>query len=347
MARLPPFASPVSLRCALLAALLTRAAPALAQYAPGDAYLSGQLGNGLISGGNARGDRGMNWLAFEARGGRVLDPALLGIRTGSGSGVRIDVMYYNEGHPENNHRDGLGLQFTYVRRLADWLTAEVGAGPYTSMNTTTINGVEIDQARTGILYTVALRYPLAALGPGTQLRLGYNHVWMHDVHHSDALMLGLDHDFTGAETQAPAVASGAVILGGAIGRSITNQAGGDAAFNFMAQARYRAGIWALSASAIDEGDDQRRVDRHGIALQGWFVQPLTREWKFAAGLGPYLARNNRAGEGNDTLGLFTVQLERAISPASTAFFAFNRVKTFHEREDRDLFQLGVMTNFGR
>ncbi|MGZ5201459.1 MAG: outer membrane beta-barrel protein [Telluria sp.] len=332
----------------LLLALLACASSALAQFAPGDAYLSGQLGNGLTSGGNARGDRGMNWLAFEARGGHALDPALVADRPGGNSGARIDIIYYNEGHPENNHRDGFAVQFTYVRRLAGWLTAEIGAGPYTSMNTTTIGGVEIDQARTGILYTVALRYPLAALGPDTQVRLGYNHVWMHDVHHSDALMLGLDHDFAGASGHPPQTAAhGPMTLGGAIGRSVTNQEGGDAAFNFMAQARYLIGQWAVSASVIDEGDDQRRVDRHGLALQGWFVQPLTREWKFAAGVGPYVARNNRAGEGNDTLGLFTVQIERQLSPASAAFFAFNRVKTFHEREDRDLFQLGVMTTLGR
>jgi hypothetical protein len=332
----------------LFLVLLAHAAPALAQLAPGDGYLSGQLGNGLVSGGNAGGDRGMNWLAFEARGGHVLDPALVGARPGGNSGARIDVIYYNEGHPENNHRDGFGVQFTYVRRLADWLTAEIGAGPYTSMNTTTIGGVEIDQARTGMLYTVALRYPLAALGPGTQLRLGYNHVWMHDVHHSDALMLGVDHDFSGAAAPGTSTAMPtSTTLGGAIGRSITNQSGGEASFNFMAQARYRFGQWAASASAIEEGDDHLRVDRRGVALQGWLVQPLTRDWKFSAGAGPYVAHNNRSGEGTDTLGLFTLQIERQVSPDSTAFFAFNRVKTFHERNDRDLFQLGVMTTFGR
>jgi hypothetical protein len=332
----------------LLLALLAHAAPALAQFAPGAAYLSGQLGNGLISGGNAHGDRGMNWLAFEARGGHALDPALVGDRSGGNSGARVDIVYYNEGHPENNHRDGFAVQFTYVRRLADWLTAEIGAGPYTSMNTTTINGVEIDQARTGILTTVALRYPLAALGPGTQLRLGYNHVWMHDVQHSDALMLGVDHDFAGAAEHVQSTATaGSTTIGGAIGRSITNRSGGDAAFNLMAQARYRVGQWAATASAIDEGDDHVHVDRRGVALQGWFVQPLTRDWTFAAGLGPYVAHNNRGDEGTDTLGLFTLQIERQVTPASTAFFAFNRVKTFHERNDRDLFQLGVMTRFGR
>lgn len=331
----------------LLLAALACTAPVYAQLLPEQghgAYLSGQLGNGIVSGGNARGDRGMNWLAFEARGGHGLDPALFGADGAAGlAHGRIDFVYYNEGHPENNRRDGFAVQFTYVRALGS-ISAEIGAGPYTSMNTTTIDGAEIDQARKGILATVALRYPLEQWGAGTHLRLAWNHVWMHDVHHSDALMLGLGRDFSAAP--ALAVPSDRPLwFGLALGRSITNLAGGQASTNLMLQAKQYVAPWAFSLSAIEEGDDKQRVDRRGVAAQAWFVRPLTPHWTFSAGLGPYLAHNDREGRHNDTLGLFTIQIERTLSPGRKAFFAFNRVQTFHERNDRDLFQLGLLSSF--
>jgi hypothetical protein len=169
---------------------------------------------------------------------------------------------------------------------------------------------------------------------------------MRDVHHSDAVMLGLGRDFAHASDLAPRDA--ATWFSGALGRSITNQAGGRGAFNAMAQAGYApAGMWAASASLIEEGNDHQRVDRRGLAVQAWLRQPLTADWTFAAGLGPYLAHNSRGDAGTRSSGLFTIELEHAIAPGRSAFFAFNRVKTFRERDDRDLFQVGIRQLLGR
>jgi hypothetical protein len=309
-------------------------------------YLSGELGNGLIHGGNATGERGMQWLAFEARGGRDLNPAIVGETSINGrSRARIDFVYYNEGHPENNHRDGFALQFTYGHTFANGIAAEVGAGPYTSMNTTTLNGVEIDQAKNGILFTAALLYPLEQWAPGAHVRLGYNHVWMQNVHQSDALMLGIGRHFTAAP---PYPGSGArrdqLWLGAAVGRSITNLSGNRGATGGMLEARQYFGKWAGSFKVIYEGDDGMRVDRQGAAVQLWFVQPLTRHWTVGAAAGPYFADNRRQEE-DTTHGLFTFEVERTLSERSKAFFAFNRVKTFRQTNDRDLYQLGVLTVF--
>jgi hypothetical protein len=338
--------------CFILLALLACAAPSCAQTVAPDehgAYLSGQLGNGLINGGNATGDRQMQWLAFEARLGRDLNPAHVNALPGDDtSSARIDFVYYNEGHPDNNRRDGFAVQLTYARKFGDQLAAELSAGPYTSMNTTTLNGVEIDQAKNGVLTSVALRYRLPGWARGAHLRLAYNHVWMHDAHHSDALMLGVGRHFTDNPPRGGSgTGRGPLWLGAALGRSITNQSGTDGATGAMLQARQElAGGWAASVSAIEEGDDGRRVDRHGVAAQAWIVQPLTAQWTGSAGLGPYLAKNRRSGGGTDTHALFTMQLAYALSKTDSAFFAFNRVKTFQERNDRDLFQLGWMRAFG-
>lgn len=338
------------MKARLLLPLLLACAPhARAQVFPPverGAYLSGQLGNGGIYGGNAKGGRGMRWVAFEARGGRDLNPAIIGETSiYAPTRARVDFVYYNEGHPNNNHRDGFAVQFTLSHALGNGLAAELAAGPYTSMNTTTLNGVEIDQARTGALFTAALLYPLDRWGRGTHLRLGYNHVWMQNVHQSDAIMLGVGRHFGDTPPyKGDGPERDRFWIGAAIGRSITNLSGGESATNGMFEARRYVGKWAGSLKVIYEGDDGKRVDRSGAAVQLWFVQPLTRHWTVGAAVGPYFADNRRQDE-DTTHGLFTIEIEHRLSETSNAFFAFNRVKTFKQTNDRDLYQLGVITTF--
>jgi hypothetical protein len=88
-------------------------------------YLSAQLGGGRIAGGNASGNPWMRSRAGELRIGRALKEA---------SSSRIDVVYYNEGHPDNNHRDGYALQWSRVWRDGERLSGEVGIGPYLTRN---------------------------------------------------------------------------------------------------------------------------------------------------------------------------------------------------------------------
>jgi hypothetical protein len=311
------------------------------------AYLSMQLGNGSIDGPNATGYRKMRWRAFETRVGRDLNPQLFGEDTLEGkSTARIDFVYYNEGHPDNNHRDGFAFQFTWAPRLSDALSAELSAGPFTSMNTTTITGTQIDQARRGMLYSAALRYSLDRWAKGAHLRLGYNHVWMRDVFHSDAVMLGIGRHFTDVppfpETD---LSRSRLWLGASYGRSITSQSGTQGANGGIFEAKQYGGKWAASFKAIFEGDDRARVDRRGMAAQFWFVQPLTNSWSAQAGIGPYFAENRREGNRTGTHGLITLQFEHDLSERSKAFLAFHRVKTFRESNDRDLFHLGLMKTF--
>lgn len=313
------------------------------------AYLSAELGNGRIGGPDTGPYKLMRWRAFETRIGRDLNPALLKEQSlaGAGSGTRIDVVYYNEGHPDNNHRDGFALQFVYARRLSDALTAEIGIGPYTSMNTTTINSMQYNNARRGLLYSAALRFPLPGVDPGTHLRLGLNHVWMRDSFHSNALMLGIGRHFTDVppfpETE---LARARLWLGASYGRSFTSHSGTRDTNSAIFQAKQYGGKWAMSFSAIFEGDDRTRVDRHGAAAQIWFVQPMTQRWTASAGVGPYIAENRREGNRRVVQGLFSLQFERDQGARTKAFFAFHRVKTYTQMNDRDLFHLGLLRTFG-
>ncbi len=316
---------------------------------PRGAYQSATLGNGSIDGAGALGYRQMRWRAFESRIGRDLHPRFIGEDGIDGqSTARIDFVYYNEGHPDNNHRDGFAFQLSYARRFGAALTAELSAGPYTTMNTTTLGGVQVDQSRNGMLYSAALRYALGWWMPGAHLRLGYNHASQRNSFHSNALMIGIGRHFNDVpafpETD---LARSALWLGGAAGRAYTSHSGTRDANGGLLEAKQYGGKWALSFSAIFEGDDRTRVDRRGLAAQFWFVQPLTTSWSAQVGIGPYIAENRRDNNHTGTHGLVSLQFERKLSDYSNVFFTFHRVKSFQESNDRDLFHIGLRTTFVR
>jgi len=342
----------------LLPLLLGCAGPALADAQPDiqadtdhGAYLSIGFGNGRIHGGNASGEQWMRGRTFEARVGRQEE-----LPFGTG---RIDFVHYNEGHPDNNHRDGFALQALAVHAFDARLTGELGLGPYLSMNTTVIDGRQLDDAHLGLLVSAALRYALPWAQPGTHLRLGYNHVQMTHVHRSDALMLGVGRQF-GPATQDPATdpVKTPLWLGGSVGRSITNMSGTRGATSGTLEARrYLDGDfkhWAASAKFLFEGDDQVRVDRRGVAAQLWYVQQVTPWFAMSAGAGPYAAMNRRedihshdadpSGHIRGNL-LITLQAEHTLSRGTRVFINFNRVKTLRETDDRDLFQIGILKAF--
>lgn len=313
------------------------------------AYVSGMLGNGAAYGGNTSGDRTMEWKGFEFRFGKNIDPAVFGAASlfSARGKIRVDFVYYNEGHPDNNHRDGFSTQFVYSNDLRNGLSAEVGIGPYLSMNTTEIGGVQINDSNLGVLCSVALRIALDQYAQGLHLRVALNHVAIRDVHSSNALLVGIGKYFREAPAYAgPGSSRNPVWIGVAAGNSVTNQAGTDSALGFSLEARQYRESWAASIAAIVEGDDGSRVDQRGIAVQGWFVQPLTGKWAMSAGVGPYVARNDRESGNPRLLGLFTLQAERAISKTMKVFASFSRVVTFREKNDRDLFRIGVMKQFG-
>jgi hypothetical protein len=348
----------LTLRYGVLAMLLACAATALAQTAPTGvndapdehgAYLSLVFGNGRIHGGNAEGNSWMRGRTFEIRAGRQ-QRTLFGTPLPGGLSERIDFVHYNEGHPDNNHRDGFALQWLVVRQLGARGAVELGLGPYLSMNTTVIDGRQIDDAHVGALFSLGLRVPLDTLPAGTQLRIGYNHVQMRNVHRSDALMLGIGRQFGRADPDpATDSASGRAWFGASVRNSITNMAGTDGARAAVLEARRYLGEWlehwAVSAKFLFEGDDGARVDRRGLAGQLWYVQTVTPRFAMSAGLGPYVARNRR--DGNVTHGnlLITFQAEQALSRHMRAFVNFNRVKTFRQTDDRDLFQAGLLAGF--
>jgi hypothetical protein len=307
------------------------------------AYLSATFGNGIIHIDALGEGRWMHWRTLEIRAGRSENKVF--------GGGRIDFVHYNEGHPDNNHRDGFSLQWLALRRLGGSLTGEFGIGPYLSMNTTEVDGRQIDDKHLGLLLSAGLRMPLAFLPDGTHLRLGLNHAYMPNAHRSTALLFGIGRQFGPArpdpETEP---AADPWWIGGSVGNSITNMAGRSGATAGTLEARKVLGErlehWALSGKFVFEGDDKVKVDRRGVAAQLWYVQQVTPRFAMSAGLGPYLTHNRRDEVDPDSGNLLiSLQAEHALSRHTRVFVNFNRVKTFRETDDRDLFQLGLLLRF--
>jgi hypothetical protein len=308
-------------------------------------YLSAQLGGGRIDGGNASGNRWMRSRAGEFRFGRP-QTTLPGA-----AGARLDVVYYNEGHPDNNHRDGFALQeVVSVRTPGGRLGAELGIGPYLSMNTTVIDGRQLDDTRWGLLLSAALRIGLSDGPDSAHLRIGFNHVAMREVHRSNALMLGFGRQF-GAAAPDPDITPGigATWFGVSGGAAVTSMPGtGTGRITVLEASRdlnRGPAHWAGSARLLFEGSDGVRVDRHGLAGQLWYVQQVTPRFSMSAGVGPYVARNRRDDNQTRANLLVSLQAERALSDRTRVFFSFDRVKTFLRRDDRDLFLVGMRKRF--
>ncbi len=135
-------------------------------------------------------------------------------------------------------------------------------------------------------------------------------------------------------------------LGASLGSSKTTQTGRRAVASATLEATQYGGKWALSAKAVLEGDDDVLVDRRGVAVQGWFVQPVIRSWQVAVGFGRYAARNRRGRYRSGVHGLLTMQAERKLDQRTKAFFALSRVNSYQQANDRDVFHVGVMRAFG-
>jgi hypothetical protein len=304
-------------------------APTDVTDAPDDhgAYLSLVFGNGRIHGGNAEGNRWMRGRTFEIRAGRQ-QRTLFGSPLPDSLSERIDFVHYNEGHPDNNHRDGFAVQWLMVRQLGARSAIELGVGPYLSMNTTVIDGRQIDDANVGALFSLGLRVPLGDLPAGTHLRIGYNHVQMRNVHRSDALMIGIGRQFGRSEPDPETdPANGRTWFGAS--RSATRSRTWPAPTARTPPCWKRGATWARGSSTgpCRQVPVRRRRRRPGrpprLAGQLWYVQTVTPRFAMSAGLGPYVARNRRDDNITHANLLITFQAEQALSrharaPSSTS-----------------------------
>lgn len=261
-------------------------------------------------------------------------------------GARIDFVHINEGHPENNHRDGFAVQPMVGVSLSRQARLEAGVGPYLSFNTTTDrHDRQHDDKQIGILASVALLYYLDWIAPGLHVRVGYDHADMPATFRTDSIVLGLGYEFGGRipplSEQGPRENPLQVSVMGGVYR--TNRGGVGPTYGGKVELRqYLGEHFAISAAWVHEGNDDL-IQRHGVVGQIWYVVPLSEKWSVSAGAGPYLAQNRRTSDHFTLNGMISLEAQRIIGDPSdglSVFVRFSRLVS-DDDTDRDLGEIGI------
>jgi len=288
-----------------------------------DAYAV--YGNGRASDG---GD--MRWRAYEVGFGDVLTDYFSAY-----------VVYLNEGHPMDNHRDGFAALGSFRFPLSERAVLEFSAGPYFSMNTTHVNNEPVNEKRLGVRASAAMRYYVTP--NGLFLKLQYNHVQMINGFNSDALLVGIGSDFHGHGGSASS--DGRTEVSVWAGTSQTNHPQVPMEKGYMMEVKRPFGnAWAYSASFVYEGNNGV-AGRRGGAAQVWYVAPIAKDWTLSAGAGPYVSYDrDEVSHKTRVNALISAQASYRFTQNWSANLRFNRVATRNDK-DQDMFMVGLARNF--
>ena len=284
-------------------------------------------------------DRSMQGRAFELRMGKEF-----------WRNTRIDFVHYNEGHPQNNHRDGFALQGVYRFSPGQRFALEFALGPYLGFNTTTYYGageqeaIQLNDKGVGVLASAGLLYYPQLLGKSAHLRLQYNHVEIPGSPHSDAILAGIGFDI--AASPPPAENQGAFGVTALLSHFITNHAGTSPSQGFHLEISKEINSnFAISVGFLQEGSDEL-VERSGIPLQFWYADSIGSKWSLAAGAGPYFSRES-GDDSIDVNGIISMEAKRQLPKGYSLTLRFNRIMDINsnslvnQENDRDMFEIGL------
>lgn len=258
----------------------------------------------------------------------------------------LGFAYNNDGHLTNNHRDGLAAQGWYVQPLGEHFELQLGTGPYATMNNTTIDGERLNAFRVGLMSSVALKWRFSERG--WYLRTQYNNTWVPGSFNSNALLVGVGHDFTDTDDiDSPLRLNAKVSVWG--GTSRTTQLGTQnsaAAYQLEAQYLLDSEQWwkpaALSVAFLSEGDTLL-AHRTGVPVQLWW-STAPNGFVFSFGAGPYLAYDGAREQQLNLMGILSLRAAYRFAETSRhayeVGFMYTRVASFYNR-DQDIFMLGL------
>ncbi|MGD8476327.1 MAG: hypothetical protein PVI98_04215 [Burkholderiales bacterium] len=270
----------------------------------------------------------------------------------------ISIAWLNEGHFENNHRDGQTVQFWLRGRAFDpRLVFSAGIGPYFYYNTARASegaSYSDDHGWGGVLSASAKWYG--------------RHRWFYELRvqrvavnggfHTTALLGGIGYQLQAPSSPGP-VTKPRNVAEKTTGRELTVYAGQTIVNSFESESglaraiEYRQGIsphvdW--SVAWLHEGDAQQ-VRRNGIVAQLWLVRDfLQKRVALSAGGGMYIAvdkyRTNQEGEEDDETiaGMVAFSASYRFSQRWLTRVSWNRVVTVYNR-DTDVILLGLGYRF--
>lgn len=283
-------------------------------------------GNGWASQGGE-----MNWSSYQVSFGEKV-----------ANNFFASIAYLNEGHPNNNHRDGFAVIGTGVVDFNQRIKLDLSLGPYFSMNTTRRNKQVHNDKRVGIYGSVALIYYL--IPDRFYLQAQYNHVQMFNSFTTDSVMVGIGSNFQN-ELRSSFATKKDMQISYWLGTSQTNRA--KLPLKIGQQVEFKHFIndaAAYSVSYLYEGDNGL-VNRQGVVGQIWYVMPISTYWMLSAGAGPYYTYDrHEINNKNDLAGVISLQIDYQLVSHLSTNFRFNRVVSFNDK-DQDMFMAGIAWRF--
>jgi hypothetical protein len=260
------------------------------------------------------------------------------------------VVYLNEGHLPDHHRDGFGAQLWLESGSpSSRFSLGVGAGPYHYFDTVRVpsagGGFE-DQTGWGALYSAA-----ATWRPSGRwfYQLRFNRVIVRNGFDTSSLIaavgLRLDPDegsASGASRPSAQPRNEVLVLGG---RTIMNSFGNESATAKAVEYRREFGeLLHGSLTLLDEGDTQI-ARRRGLLVQAW-IEPSFQNERLTLGVGggPYLANDSRAEDSTQLGAALSLTASWRVTDSWVARATFHRVVSSNHR-DSDVFLLGLGYRF--
>lgn len=256
----------------------------------------------------------------------------------TGKNTQVGVMYYNEGTPENNHRDGFAFMGWYRTPIAKNTSIQAGVGPYYSMNTTTIDSEQLNDKKLGAMAALAVLHRV--YGTNFDVRAQYTRAVVPGAVDTDTLFVGVGYNFKTSQEAALKRSIEASVWGG---NSHTTRAGADMVRGFQVEVqKLVSDRVSYSVSIIHEGDT-KLADRKGIAGQVWYVTKTDNDWTFSVGAGPYLSKDDIIDR-TKLLGVISLGVSKHVSKRVKVGVRFNRVVSGNSR-DQDMFLIGLEKQF--
>ena len=271
---------------------------------------------------------------------------------GLGEHLAVGLMYLNEGHVPDNHRDGYAPQLWFrTNVLHRQLSLSAGIGPYLYFDTeSTDRNDSYDAHGWGAMYSLALTWYTDSR---FLFQIRGNYIDAVNSYNSFALMGGIGYQLDAPAAEGP-LDTAPKERTSTTGNELSLLAG-DAVLNrsqsrhtFATAVEYRRGIsphFDVTAQLMDEDSD--RDERYGAAAQLWAVRTYFRDrLSFGIGVGPYLAHDKDRGPSGSTClnGIIGLTGAYHFTEHWMIRFTWDRVLTDYDH-DADIFLAGLGYRF--
>lgn len=261
--------------------------------------------------------------------------------------------WLNEGHLENDHRDGHSVQAWYhTDPLWDHLRLGVGIGPYRFFDTTSAGagGSYSDNHGWGVLYSLAAVWQNPDSNWLYQLRL--NHVQANGSIDTNSVTLGVGYELSpdtlgSNQWQVPAGRQEIAAYGG---KTILNSFDSETGSAASVEYRYSVSPWVKLSGAWLNENNPATVRRNGALAEVWLEPEFyNKRLTLGVGAGAYILINKSSntvdeGDPDRVSGVVTLTASYKVMEHLRARVEWHRIVTSYSR-DSDIVLLGAGYEF--